>query len=145
MGSALSAVPNTTKTGCDFMASNAKVLKKLEASIAKRRKLIEDETKSLEAEVAEYNKLYIMSLSDKYKLYGKELFDAIEREHQQLEKLREGGMSDEDIDELTAPVQDSSDHAPGNTVHRYTEVKEEDAPVQGQLSFNLTEHDTIEE
>ncbi len=127
------------------MASNAKVLKKLEASIAKRRKLIEDETKSLEAEVAEYNKLYIMSLSDKYKLYGKELFDAIEREHQQLEKLREGGMSDEDIDELTAPVQDSSDHAPGNTVHRYTEVKEEDAPVQGQLSFNLTEHDTIEE
>ena len=127
------------------MASNAKVLKKLEASIAKRRKHIEDETKSLEAEVAEYNKLYIMSLSDKYKLYGKELFDAIEREHQQLEKLREGGMSDEDIDELTAPVQDSSDHAPGNTVHRYTEVKEEDAPVQGQLSFNLTEHDTIEE
>lgn len=127
------------------MASNAKVLKKLEASIAKRRKLIEAETKSLEAEVAEYNKLYIMSLSDKYKLYGKELFDAIEREHQQLEKLREGGMSDEDIDELTAPVQDSSDHAPGNTVHRYTEVKEEDAPVQGQLSFNLTEHDTKEE
>ena len=50
---------------------------------------------------AEYNKLYIMFLSDKYKLSGKDLFSAIEREHEQLEKLREGGMSDSDIDSLT--------------------------------------------
>jgi len=50
---------------------------------------------------AEYNKLYIMFLSDKYKLSGIELFAAIEREHEQLEKLREGEQSDSDIDSLT--------------------------------------------
>lgn len=35
---------------------------------------IADETKELDKDRAEYNKLYIMFLSDKYKLSGKELF-----------------------------------------------------------------------
>ena len=49
----------------------------------------------------EYNNLYLMTLADKYKLKGKDLFSAIEREYEQLEKLRDGGMSDSDIDSLT--------------------------------------------
>ncbi len=59
---------------------------------------IADETKELDKDRAEYNKLYIMLLSDKYKLSGKDLFSAIEREHKQLEKLREGEQSDDDAD-----------------------------------------------
>ena len=81
--------------------SIADKLAKLEKKIAKREKTIADETKELDKDRAEYNKLYIMFLSDKYKLSGKELFSAIEREHEQLEKLRDGGMSDSDIDSLT--------------------------------------------
>ena len=74
--------------------SIADKLAKLEKKIAKREKVIADETKELDKDKAEYNKLYIMFLSDKYKLSGKDLFSAIEREHEQLEKLRDGGMSD---------------------------------------------------
>lgn len=81
--------------------SIADKLAKLEKKIAKREKAIADETKELDKDRAEYNKLYIMFLSDKYKLSGKDLFSAIEREHEQLEKLRDGGMSDSDIDSLT--------------------------------------------
>ena len=81
--------------------SIADKLAKLEKKIAKREKAIADETKELDKDRAEYNKLYIMFLSDKYKLSGKELFSAIEREHEQLEKLRDGGMSDSDIDSLS--------------------------------------------
>ena len=81
--------------------SIADKLAKLEKKIAKREKTIADETKELDKDKAEYNKLYIMFLSDKYKLSGKELFSAIEREHEQLEKLRDGGMSDSDIYSLT--------------------------------------------
>ena len=81
--------------------SIADKLAKLEKKIAKREKTIADETKELDKDKAEYNKLYIMFLSDKYKLSGKDLFSAIEREHEQLEKLRDGGMSDSDIDSLT--------------------------------------------
>ena len=73
-------------------------LAKLEKKIAKREKAIADETKELDKDRAEYNKLYIMFLSDKYKLSGKDLFSAIEREHEQLEKLREGEQSDDDTD-----------------------------------------------
>ena len=73
---------------------------------------IADETKELDKDRAEYNKLYIMFLSDKYKLSGKDLFSAIEREHDQLEKLRDGGMSDSDIDSLT----DSTPAVKNNTV-----------------------------
>ena len=81
--------------------SIADKLAKLEKKIAKREKTIADETKELDKDRAEYNKLYIMFLSDKYKLSDKDLFSAIEREHEQLEKLRDGGMSDSDIDSLT--------------------------------------------
>ena len=81
--------------------SIADKLAKLEKKIAKREKTIADETKELDKDKAEYNKLYIMFLSDKYKLSGKDLFSAIEREHEQLEKLRDGGMSDSDIYSLT--------------------------------------------
>ena len=78
--------------------SIADKLAKLEKKIAKREKTIADETKELDKDKAEYNKLYIMFLSDKYKLSGKDLFSAIEREHEQLEKLREGEQSDDDTD-----------------------------------------------
>ena len=82
------------------MATNsiADKLAKLEKKIAKREKAIADETKELDKDRAEHNKLYIMFLSDNYKLSGKELFSAIEREHEQLEKLREGEQSDDDTD-----------------------------------------------
>ena len=54
--------------------SIADKLAKLEKKIAKREKTIADETKELDKDRAEYNKLYITFLSDKYKLSGKELF-----------------------------------------------------------------------
>ncbi|MBQ5339340.1 MAG: hypothetical protein J6Z40_09270 [Oscillospiraceae bacterium] len=53
--------------------SIADKLAKLEKKIAKREKAIADETKELDKDRAEYNKLYIMFLSDKYKLSGKDL------------------------------------------------------------------------
>ena len=87
--------------------SIADKLAKLEKKIAKREKTIADETKELDKDRAEYNKLYIMFLSDKYKLSGKELFSAIEREHEQLEKLREGEQSDDDTDS-TSTVGDTA-------------------------------------
>ena len=82
--------------------SIADKLAKLEKKIAKREKAIADETKELDKDRAEYNKLYIMFLSDKYKLSGKDLFSAIEREHEQLEKLREGEQSDDDADSTSS-------------------------------------------
>ena len=82
--------------------SIADKLAKFEKKIAKREKTIADETKELDKDRAEYNKLYIMFLSDKYKLSGKELFSAIEREHEQLEKLREGEQSDDDTDSTSS-------------------------------------------
>ena len=91
--------------------SIADKLAKLEKKIAKREKAIADETKELDKDRAEYNKLYIMFLSDKYKLSGKDLFSAIEREHEQLEKLRDGGMSDSDIDSLTGSAPADKDKA----------------------------------
>ena len=91
--------------------SIADKLAKLEKKIAKREKAIADETKELDKDRAEYNKLYIMFLSDKYKLSGKELFSAIESEHEQLEKLRDGGMSDSDIDSLTDSTPADKDDA----------------------------------
>ena len=87
--------------------SIADKLAKLEKKIAKREKTIADETKELDKDRAEYNKLYIMFLSDKYKLSGKALFSAIEREHEQLEKLREGEQSDDDADD-TSTVGDTA-------------------------------------
>ena len=56
--------------------SIAEKLAKLEKRIAKREKAIADETKELDKDKAEYNELYIIFLSDKYKLSGKDLFSA---------------------------------------------------------------------
>jgi len=86
--------------------SVADKLAKLEKKIAKREKAIADETKELDKDRAEYNKLYIMFLSDKYKLSGKDLFSAIEREHEQLEKLREGEQSDDDANSNSSVTDD---------------------------------------
>ena len=88
--------------------SIADKLSKLEKKIAKREKTIADEQEQLNKEMEEYNKLYLMALASKYKLSGKELFSAIEREHEQLEKLREGEQSDDDADD-TSSVTDNED------------------------------------
>ena len=69
--------------------SIADKLAKLEKKIAKREKTIAEEQAQLDKETEEYNKLYLTALASKYKLSGKDLFSAIEREHDQLEKLRE--------------------------------------------------------
>ena len=81
--------------------SIADKLTKLEKKIAKRQATIAEEQKQLDKDMEEYDKLYLLALADKFKLKGKDLFSAIEREHEQLEKLRDGGMSDSDIDSLT--------------------------------------------
>ena len=94
--------------GGDDMADIAKKLTKLDEKIAMREKAIADETKELDKDRAEYNKLYIMFLSDKYKLSGKDLFSAIEREHEQLEKLREGEQSDDDADSNSSVTDDEN-------------------------------------
>ena len=101
------------QNGGDDMATTsiADKLAKLEKKIAKREKAIAEEQEQLNKEMEEYNKLYIMFLSDKYKLSGKDLFSAIEREHEQLEKLRDGGMSDSDIDSLTDSAPADKDKA----------------------------------
>lgn len=92
--------------------SIADKLTKLEKKIAKRQTTIAEEQKQLNKDMEEYNKLYLLALADKFKLKGKDLFSAIEREHEQLEKLRDGGMSDSDIDSLT----ESSTAGKDNTV-----------------------------
>ena len=88
--------------------SIADKLAKLEKKIAKREKTIADEQEQLNKEMEEYNKLYLTALASKYKLSGKDLFSAIEREHDQLEKLREGEQSDDDADD-TSSVTDNED------------------------------------
>ena len=98
--------------------SIADKLAKLEKKIAKREKTIADEIKELDKDRAEYNKLYIMFLSDKYKLSGKELFSAIEREHEQLEKLREGEQSDDDSDNTFSEKDDADKQ--GDTAVKYS-------------------------
>ena len=79
-------------------ASTADKLAKLEKKITKREQTIADETKELNKDKAEYNTFYIMLLSEKYKLNGKDLFSAIESNLDELEKLREGGVSEKDSD-----------------------------------------------
>ena len=74
--------------------SIADKLAKLEKKIAKRQATIAEEQAQLDKEMEEYNKLYLTALANKYKLSGKDLFSAIEREHDQLETLRDGGMSE---------------------------------------------------
>jgi len=83
------------------MASITEKLTKLETKIEKHKSVIKTETDKLNADLEEYNKLYLMALADKYKLSGKALFSAIEREHEQLAKLRDGGVSDKEIGTVT--------------------------------------------
>ena len=87
--------------------SIAEKLAKLEKKIEKRKSDIAELTEKLKEELAEYDKLYLTALADKYKLSGKALFSAIEREHEQLEKLREGEQSDDDADS-TSTVGDTA-------------------------------------
>ena len=82
--------------------SIADKLAKLEKKIAKRQATIAEEQTQLDKEMVEYNNLYLMLLAEKYKLSGKELFSAIEREHEQLEKLNESGVSDDDTDSTSS-------------------------------------------
>jgi len=86
--------------------SIADKLVKLEKKIAKRQATIADEQTQLDKELAEYDRLYLTALADKYKLSGKDLFSAIEREHEQLEKLREGEQSDDDADSNSSVTDD---------------------------------------
>lgn len=86
--------------------SIAEKLTKLEKKIAKRQAAIAEEQKQLDKEMEEYNKLYLTALADKYKLSGKDLFSAIEREHEQLEKLRDGETFDDT--ESTSTVGDTA-------------------------------------
>ena len=81
-------------------------LAKLEKKIAKRQATIAEEQTQLDKELAEYDRLYLTALANKYKLSGKDLFSAIEREHEQLEKLREGEQSDDDTDSTSSVTDD---------------------------------------
>ena len=110
-------------------SSIADKLAKLETKIAKREKTIADETKELEKDKAEYNRLYIMLLSDKYKLSGKDLFSAIESDLDELEKLRDGSVSEKDSDssfsEKGGMIKGASaDTARHSFPHTFTEVNE---------------------
>ena len=105
--------------------SIADKLAKLEKKMAKRQATIAEEQTQLDKEMVEYNNLYLMLLADKYKLSGKELFSAIEREHEQLEKLRDGEQSDDDTDSTSSDT-DNEDKQDDSTVkhssfpHSYT-------------------------
>lgn len=98
------------QNGGDDMATTsiADKLAKLEKKIAKRQETIAEEQTQLDKEMEEYNKLYLTALASKYKLSGKDLFSAIEREHDQLEKLREGEQSNDDAGD-TSSVTDDED------------------------------------
>lgn len=86
--------------------SIADKLAKLEKKIAKRQETIAEEQTQLDKEMEEYNKLYLTALASKYKLSGKDLFSAIEREHDQLEKLREGEQSNDDAGDTSSGTDD---------------------------------------
>lgn len=100
------------------MASITEKLTKLEKKIEKRQGLIKAETDKLNADLAEYDKLYLMALADKFKLKGKDLFSAIERKHEQLEKLRDGDVSDDDTDSTSSVTVDEEEH--GDTAVRHS-------------------------
>jgi hypothetical protein len=68
----------------------AKLDVKIEKAVSERKKLVE-----------EYDRVSFLALAETYKLKGKDLFDAIERDHAQMKKLREDGLSEDDISELT--------------------------------------------
>lgn len=84
----------------------------------------------VEKDLAEYDRLSLIALADKFKLSGKDLFSAIQREHEQLEKLRGEGMTDEDISSLT-------DNAPAESVA--------DAPKYGSFPRSFTSEGALNE
>ena len=98
--------------------SIAEKLAKLEKKIEKRKSDIAELTEKLKGELAEYDKLYLTALADKYKLSGKALFSAIEREHEQLEKLREGEQYDDDADNTFSEKDDADKQ--GDTAVKYS-------------------------
>lgn len=116
--------------GGDYMASTSDKLAKLESKISKRQKHIADEQDKLDKDLAEYDRLSLIALADKFKLSGKDLFSAIQREHEQLEKLRGEGMTDEDISSLT-------DNAPAESVA--------DAPKYGSFPRSFTSEGALNE
>ena len=77
------------------MVSYAEKLDKLEKKIEKRKSAIAELTEKLKEELAEYDRISVMALAEKFNLKGKDLFDAIEREHDELEKLKESNSADE--------------------------------------------------
>lgn len=105
------------------MVSYAEKLDKLEKKIEKRKAAISELTEKLKEDLAEYDKLYLTALADKYKLSGKDLFSAIEREHEQLEKLRESDVSDDDTDSISSATDKQGDTANkyGSFPHIYTD------------------------
>ncbi len=52
----------------DDMISTAEKLSRLETKIEKRKEAIAEETKKLNADLAEYDKLCLLTLADKFKL-----------------------------------------------------------------------------
>lgn len=93
-----------------------------------REKKIAALTDALAADKEEYTKIYVLALADKYKLKGKDLFSAIEREHEQLEKLREGGMTDDDIAEFTGNAPDKTNDKGNSDTADSSEKVYEDSP-----------------
>lgn len=109
--------------------SIADKLAKLEKKIAKRQAMIAEEQTQLDKELAEYDRLYLTALANKYKLSGKDLFSAIEREHEQLEKLRDGSVSEKDSDSSSSEKGGmikgaSADTARHSFPHTFTEGHE---------------------
>lgn len=104
------------------VTSIADKLAKLEKKIEKRQETIKTETDQLNKELAEYDKLCLMALATKYKLSGKALFSAIEREHEQLEKLRNGDVPDDDTNSTSSVMEEQGDIAVkhSNYPHSYT-------------------------
>lgn len=109
--------------------SIADKLAKLEKKIAKREKTIAEEQAQLDKETEEYNKLYLTALASKYKLSGKELFSAIESDLDELEKLRDGSVSEKDSDSSSSEKGSmikgaSTDTARHSFPHTFTEGHE---------------------
>lgn len=74
-------------------------LDKLEKKIEKRKSTIASENEKLRQELEEYDRICVMALAEKYNLKGRDLFNAIEREHEELEKYRDKNSVKEDVPE----------------------------------------------
>lgn len=81
-------------------------LGKLEKKIEKRKSVIASETEKLRQELEEYDRISIMALAEKYNLKGRDLFSAIEREHEELEKYRDkNSVKENDAEDNILPGQ----------------------------------------